>query len=581
LLRADEVVRVERIVEDVWGDKPPASAGHSLEAYVSRLRHAISQYGPSLERRGSGYRLRLGDASLDSQVFERLLEEASRASASRRHARAAELAQGALVLWRGPVLADVQLHAAGRAEAERLEELRLRAIEVRVDADLALGRHEQVVGELRLLVDAYPFRERFIAQLMSALYRSGRQVEALEIYEATRRALANDLGLQPSAELQQLSGQLIRQEPRLAAPAPVALPRPVRLASTSRRARVGALVLALLAVVAGAAAVAWVMGAAGTSRMTAAPRVALVLPREPKAGREDTFVNPFVDGLRRAEREYGLATKTLVVDQMDPDAESVKRIAGELRAGDFDLVLWAGWGPAQWKLLPEVRRLRDTWFVYIDASLAGSPLEGSQNATALSFDDEQAGYLVGYLSALVEPRRGSRPDVRAVSVVGGLPVPNVSRLVEGFARGARAAHPEITVLVSYSGDFVDQSICERIANRQIDRGADVVFAAAGTCGLGALSAAGIRGVWGIGADADRSYLGPHILASTVKRYDRAVLLAIRGFIQGTLPAGEDVEMGLDDEAVGITGISAEVPAAIRKKLARVAAALRAREHQTP
>jgi basic membrane protein A and related proteins len=108
-----------------------------------------------------------------------------------------------------------------------------------------------------------------------------------------------------------------------------------------------------------------------------------------------------------------------------------------------------------------------------------------------------------------------------------------------------------------------------------------VFAAAGACGLGALSAAGIRGVWGIGADADRSYLGPHILASTVKRYDRAVLLAIRGFIQGTLPAGKDVEMGLDDEAVGITGISAEVPAAIRQKLTRVAAALRAREHQTP
>jgi basic membrane lipoprotein Med (substrate-binding protein (PBP1-ABC) superfamily) len=96
--------------------------------------------------------------------------------------------------------------------------------------------------------------------------------------------------------------------------------------------------------------------------------------------------------------------------------------------------------------------------VYIDASLAGSPLEGSQNATALSFDDEQAGYLVGYLSALVEPRRGSRRDVRAVSVVGGLPVPNVSRLVEGFARGVRTARPEIIVYVSYSDDFVGQSI---------------------------------------------------------------------------------------------------------------------------
>jgi basic membrane protein A len=307
-----------------------------------------------------------------------------------------------------------------------------------------------------------------------------------------------------------------------------------------------------------------------------ARRIALVLPREPRAGREDTFVTPFLDGLRLAEQEYRLKTTTLVVNQVHPDAEGLARITRNLRSSAFDLVLWAGWGPAQWKLLPQVRRLRRTWFVYVDASLAGSPLEGKPNATALHFDDAQSGYLAGYLSSLVGPYRGSPgEDDPAVSVVGGLPVPSVTALVEGFARGARAARPGITVDVAYSGDFVDQSICERIANRQIDRGSDVVFAAAGTCGLGALSAAGLRGVWGVAADSDRSYLGPYILASTLKRYDRAVLLAIRGFMEGTLPAGKDVELGLDDNAVGITGISSEVPTSVRTKLAHVAAALRA------
>jgi basic membrane protein A len=163
-----------------------------------------------------------------------------------------------------------------------------------------------------------------------------------------------------------------------------------------------------------------------------------------------------------------------------------------------------------------------------------------------------------------------------VSVVGGHPVPNVTTLVRSFVRGAREAQPGVAIRVDYAYSFTDQSICERIANRQIDRGSTVVFAAAGTCGLGALAAAGVRGVWGVGADADRSYLGAHILASTMKRYDRAVELAARWFLEGTLPRG-DLVLGLDDDAVGIAGISPEVPTMIRKNVARVEASLRAAE----
>src|SRR5262245_34508459 len=153
LLRRDEVVPVERLLDEVWGDDPPASAAHSLESYVSRLRRALSPYGVTVERRGGGYRIDRGGAVLDSQVFEELVEQAAQALAADDHVRAASIATEALGLWHGPVLAGLTLHLDGRAEAERLDELRSRAFEIRIDADLALGRHAELVGELHRLVE--------------------------------------------------------------------------------------------------------------------------------------------------------------------------------------------------------------------------------------------------------------------------------------------------------------------------------------------------------------------------------------------------------------------------------------------
>ena len=148
LLSANEVISVERLVDEVWGDRSPPSASHSLEAYVSRIRQLLNGYGPTLTRRGAGYCLSLGDAVLDSDTFARRLEDASDAAGEGGLARASALAGEALALWYGPALADVPLAAAGRAEAERLEELRLRAFELKFDAELALGGHEVIVGEL-------------------------------------------------------------------------------------------------------------------------------------------------------------------------------------------------------------------------------------------------------------------------------------------------------------------------------------------------------------------------------------------------------------------------------------------------
>src|SRR5688500_8205222 len=156
LLRAGEVVSVERLVDEVWGDEPPPSAAHTLESYVSRIRQLFNGHGPLLVRRGAGYALELGEAALDARGFVDLQERASLAAAMDEHADVVELTVSALAMWRGPALADVALASAGRAEADRLEELRLRTYELRFDAELALGRQEQAIGELQKLVAQNP-----------------------------------------------------------------------------------------------------------------------------------------------------------------------------------------------------------------------------------------------------------------------------------------------------------------------------------------------------------------------------------------------------------------------------------------
>jgi basic membrane protein A len=308
------------------------------------------------------------------------------------------------------------------------------------------------------------------------------------------------------------------------------------------------------------------------------------VPRLPEAGREDTFVNPFVDGLLRTEQEHGLETETIALEtfriepnRLGPHPSDGGRLADKLGDGDFDLVLIAG-GAAANLVAHAVPENRHTRFVWVDwCCLDDLGLEESPNATAMSFDDGDSGYLVGYLAGLMEAKR-FRPGRTVVSAIGGLEgVPAVEALIDGFERGVRRVLPNADVLVDYSGSFVQQSVCARIASSQIDKGATTVFPAAGTCSLGALDAAGIRGVWGIGVDADRSQLGSHVLASTLKRYDRAVELALRWYVQGTLPAGEDIVLGLNDDAVGVAGISADVPAEIRSEIARLAASFRREE----
>ncbi len=253
LLHPNQVVSVDRIVDEVWGEEPPRSARHTVEGYVSRLRRAIEPEGPSIVREGDGYRLDLDGARLDAQAARDLLRSADDASKSGDGDAAAALAREALLLWRGGALRDAPLHGAGRAEAEELDELRLRVVERLADAELALGRNDDVLALIRPLVDEHPYRERFVAQLMLALYRSGRPAEALDLYERARRTLDRDLGLQPSAELQRLSGDMVRHDPRLASPAQPEGPGPAdghpaagRRRVTHRRAAAAVVLLVLV-----------------------------------------------------------------------------------------------------------------------------------------------------------------------------------------------------------------------------------------------------------------------------------------------------------------------------------------------
>jgi basic membrane lipoprotein Med (substrate-binding protein (PBP1-ABC) superfamily) len=515
------------------------------------------------------------------------VSEAGEAAALGDDARAAGLAKEALDLWTGPVASGVVLHLEGRAEADRLEELRLRALELRLDADLALGRHSEVVAELQRLVEESPYRERFVAQLMIALYRSGRQADALEVYERTRRSLDVELGLQPSDELQRLAGQIVRQEPQLRKPAPATEPpedRPRgRVKTATALALGGVLTVAVVAVVLGLTVFTGAGGTVGRDPT----RVALIRMWNPGVAGDDQGWGPFVEGLLAAQREHGLEVATLDLFPRRPphggyqtgSQEDVERLSARLRSGKFDLVLWplGLTGPPFFDVLPLYPKTR---FVFLDyCCVKGAELGGAPNATSLALRADHAAHLAGYLSGLVEARRklpqGGRHMVSIIVAEAGFPQEAV--WARGFAAGVERGFPGVDLRVDYSHEYDDKKVCEQIANDQIDAGSGVVFAAAGDCGLGALSATAIRGVWGVAGDEDRSQLGPHILASATKRFDRLVELSVSWFLEGRLPAGKDVELGLSEDAVALVGVSPSVPDDIRRKVAREAARLRQQE----
>jgi YVTN family beta-propeller protein len=222
LLHRGEVVSSDRLIDELWGERPPATAAKTLQGYVSHLRKALAD--GVLVTRGGGYMLDATADQVDAERFEAMVGEARRALADDDVPRARELLDGALSLWRGEALADLAYEPFAQGEAARLEEARVGALEDRIDADLMLGRHRDL-GELEGLVRRYPHRERLLGQLMLALYRCGRHADALDAYQRGRKALGDELGLEPGPELRALEQRILTHDATLDAP-PVARPPP-------------------------------------------------------------------------------------------------------------------------------------------------------------------------------------------------------------------------------------------------------------------------------------------------------------------------------------------------------------------
>jgi YVTN family beta-propeller protein len=241
LLHANEVVATERLIDELWGESPPDTARKAIQVYIARLRKALG--AERIRTHEPGYVLELAADELDLHRFERRVQHARHLREKGEVGNAAGVLRDALAFWNGPPLADFSYEPFAQTEIPRLEDLRLQALEERIDVDLALGHGADLVGELESLVAAHPYRERLRGQLMLALYRDGRQADALALYQKTRELLVDELGIEPAPALQRLEGAILRQEPALETvleePAPAPPPK-VRRRGKWRLAAAGA-----------------------------------------------------------------------------------------------------------------------------------------------------------------------------------------------------------------------------------------------------------------------------------------------------------------------------------------------------
>lgn len=276
LLNANEAVSTDRLIDQLWGESRSTSATKVLQNYVSKLRRLLGE--GVLITRPHGYELRVEPGEVDVDRFNDLVADGRRSLAAGDPERAAAVLAEALALWNGPPLADFAFERFALADIERLDGLRLAALSERIEADLQLGKHGALIGELEGLVTRHPLQERLRGQLMLALYRSGRQAEALRVYQATRRVLVDELGIEPSQELQQLEHAILVHDPALEPPA---IARTAAAGPQRSRTRVGvalALLLAGMTVVTGIL----VSRERGGQSSSAAPSIGAIDPKTDK-----------------------------------------------------------------------------------------------------------------------------------------------------------------------------------------------------------------------------------------------------------------------------------------------------------
>ncbi len=326
-----------------------------------------------------------------------------------------------------------------------------------------------------------------------------------------------------------------------------------------RKRRIGAAAL----VAAGAALLAAGCGGGGGTTgtgavaTTGAAKTSVVLVTDINQLNDHGFNHLAYTGMKRAIRELGVDGR---VFQSASAADYIPNLSKAARDG-ADLVVSVGYAQAD-AVATVAKQFPDTNFAIIDvdqSTLKGKP----QNVEGLLFREQEVGYLAGYLAGLVSK---SQAGPHVIGSTGGQKEPPVDRFIAGYQAGAKAADPGITLLNGYSQDWVDIAKCKQLALDQISAGSTIEFQVAGGCGLGTLDAAKEKGVWGIGVDADQSYLGPQVLTSAMKRVDTAVFLTIEQVQKGSFKGGTNSTFGLKDDGVGLGKISARVPKAIVAKV---------------
>jgi DNA-binding SARP family transcriptional activator/ABC-type branched-subunit amino acid transport system substrate-binding protein/streptogramin lyase len=500
LLHANEVVSLDRLIDELWGETPPPTAAKTLQAQVSRLRRSLNgdedpaahMLGP-LQTRGHGYLLKVEPGQVDADRFQGMLEEARRTRAEGKPDEAAEELRRALALWRGPALADFAYEPFAQAEIARLDELQLTALEERLDADLALGRHAELIGELEALVARHPLRERLRGQLMLALYRSDRQAEALHAYQEFRLALAEELGLEPSEGLQRLERQILEQDPELAAPARKLRPRPAR-------ARLLVVAGALLLVAAVGAVVVLLLRDGGSETQTIAGGNAGAL--DPRTGELLATIPLGTSPTSIAVGEgsvWVLDADDRTVSQIDPKERAVVRTFST-SSTPTDLAvgaggIWIGNGVRQVRTaLPEsVSRFAPESAV-LDETI---PLHPASDAALLLVSQAS---LAPHIAVTDDAVWVVNPDLRVSRID-----PQTNRVVPGVA-GVRAltiAAGESEVwIVNDQGEVVEIDPRTNLASKPIPVAADSLTALA--VGAGAVWVADPSGgsVWRIDTDPE-------------------------------------------------------------------------------
>lgn len=571
----------DKLADVLWGDAPPATWDKALSVLVSKLRGVLGESGldgaSALTAAFGCYQLDLPEGTwVDVLAAESAASEAEGFLEADELESATVAAALAESVTRSPFLPGDDGPWVEEKRRE-LAEVRARALSTLAEACLGTDKPAEAVRWAGRAVEAEPFRESGYRRLMKAHVAAGNRGEALQVYERCRRVLADELGAYPSPETESIyrslleppSGRAAPESPDARSPATVAPP-----AGRRNRPALTAAALVLVVLVAAGTAIAVVAtrgnGSKTSSGVQALRRVALVVPSSPAWARDPSTA--YVDALNAARTTEGVRTQTFHIDLGKPGLSGLSESARQT-IGKSGLVLLAGQFVGA-RFAREFARHPQTRFIVLDPDPVRGALyravTDNPNAQDVFFIEGSGAYMAGFLSALMA-KKGSLEKRPVISMIG------ISKALDenvrlGFRTGAKKAVPDVKVLVTYSHDFLHPARCAAIAHDQIESGSRVVYADAGGCSPGALTAVQEqRGVWGVEGDQAPSTtnVGSQIIGYTVKDFGQVVQYAIQNYVNKTLSPCHHVDIGIEVGAVDFQAITNMVPQPFLGRLQKV------------